>query len=137
MIFSCNGKESGTASRRAAARRVDGPAPVGKGAWNKGTGLAEEMGVDPGSRLKELYRRMLVSDDGLLAISLPERTPASPAGGAEQPVARVPRQLPAALALHRKQGRSAAAHRMTANLTTDGPDRPTAPQPSTSRRQGN
>ncbi|WP_133305511.1 tetratricopeptide repeat protein [Streptomyces sp. AcE210] len=42
-----------------------------------------------------------------------------------------------ALALHCRQGRSAAAHRMTTNLTTDGPDRPTAPRANTSRRQGN
>ncbi|MFF2503869.1 BTAD domain-containing putative transcriptional regulator [Streptomyces sp. NPDC058067] len=55
--------------------------------------VADELGSDPGPRLRELHRRMLVSDAQLLAVP-PGRSPHAPAPDVEPP-SRVPRQLPA------------------------------------------
>lgn len=52
--------------------------------------LAQELGADPGPRLRGLHQRILSNDP---ALSLPEASPQSPPAGAAPPF--VPRQLPA------------------------------------------
>ncbi|HJP72871.1 MAG TPA: BTAD domain-containing putative transcriptional regulator [Pseudonocardiaceae bacterium] len=54
--------------------------------WAVRTALADELGIDPGPTLQDLYQRILTADAGLAAPAPPRRAAAAPT---------VPRQLPA------------------------------------------